>query len=194
MCAQSCLALCDPMDCSLPGSSVHGIFQQEYWSGWPFPTPGDVPRPGIEPTSLVFPALAGRFFTNSATWEAYIHNYIPTLYFQRFFISSVSGDMQYLSFCVWLISLIMFPRFTHVVACVRTSFFFCGWIIVHGMDIPHFIRSSGDGRTLFQPFGYYEWIILQGTLAYKYLFKALFSRSGIIGSYDNYVFNILRNW
>ena len=37
--AKSCLTLTDPMDCSLPGSSVHGIFQQEYWSGLPFPSP-----------------------------------------------------------------------------------------------------------------------------------------------------------
>ena len=37
--AQSCPALCDPMDCSLPGSSVHGIFhRQEYWSGVPLPS------------------------------------------------------------------------------------------------------------------------------------------------------------
>ena len=35
----------------------------------PLPTPGDLPDPGIEPTSLVFPALGGGFFTNSATWE-----------------------------------------------------------------------------------------------------------------------------
>ena len=35
--AQSCLTLSDPMDCSLPGSSIHGIFQQEYWSGAPLP-------------------------------------------------------------------------------------------------------------------------------------------------------------
>jgi len=33
---------------------------QEYWSGFPFPSPGDLPNPGIKPT---FPALAGRFFT-----------------------------------------------------------------------------------------------------------------------------------
>ena len=103
--SQSCAILSDPMDCSLPGSSVHGIFQarepsrvplpslrlvylesekvkvkllshvrifatpwtvahqappsmgfsrQEYWSGLPFPSPGDLPDPGIEPRS---PAL-----------------------------------------------------------------------------------------------------------------------------------------
>ena len=38
--------------------------RQEYWSGLPFPTPGDLPDPGIEPTSLVSPALAGGFFTS----------------------------------------------------------------------------------------------------------------------------------
>ena len=49
--AQSCLTLCDPMDCSLPGFSVHG---EEYWSGLPFPSPGDLPNPETEPGS---PAL-----------------------------------------------------------------------------------------------------------------------------------------
>ena len=39
---------CDPIDCSPPGSSVHGISRQEYWSGLPFPSPGDLPDPGIE--------------------------------------------------------------------------------------------------------------------------------------------------
>ena len=40
-----------------------GFFRQEYWSGLPFPTPGGLPDPGIEPTSLVSPALADGFFT-----------------------------------------------------------------------------------------------------------------------------------
>ena len=43
---------------------------QEYWSVLPFPTPGDLSDPWMEPTSLVSPALAGRFFTTSGTWEA----------------------------------------------------------------------------------------------------------------------------
>ena len=67
---QSCPTLCSPMDCSLPGSSVHGIFQEEYWSGLPFPPLKNLPNPGIKPTSLVSPALAGGFFTTSASWEA----------------------------------------------------------------------------------------------------------------------------
>ena len=47
-----------------------GFPRQEYWSGVPFRTPGDLPDPGIEPPSLGSPALAGGFFTTSATWEA----------------------------------------------------------------------------------------------------------------------------
>ena len=50
----------NPMDCSPPGFSVHGISLQEYWSGLPFPSPGDIPDPGIKPRS---PALAGSFST-----------------------------------------------------------------------------------------------------------------------------------
>ena len=44
-----------------------GLSRQEYWSGFPFPTPGDLLHPGTEPASLVSPALAGGFFsaTNS---------------------------------------------------------------------------------------------------------------------------------
>ena len=59
---QSCLTLCDLMDCSLPGSSVHGILRQKYWSELPCPSAGDLPTPRIEPVFLVSPALAGGFF------------------------------------------------------------------------------------------------------------------------------------
>ena len=48
---QSCPTLGDPVDCSPPGSSIHGILQARYWSGLPFPSPGDLPDPGIEPRS-----------------------------------------------------------------------------------------------------------------------------------------------
>ena len=56
--AQSCPTLWDPVDCSIPGSSLHGILQAEYWSGLPFPSPGDLPDPGIKPRSLAFQADA----------------------------------------------------------------------------------------------------------------------------------------
>ena len=45
--AKSCLTLCDPMDCSLTGSSAHGIFQARIRSRLPFPTPRDLPNPGL---------------------------------------------------------------------------------------------------------------------------------------------------
>ncbi|CAI9158760.1 unnamed protein product [Rangifer tarandus platyrhynchus] len=48
-----------------------GFSRQEYWSGLPCPPPGDLPDPGIEPTSLMSPALAGGFFTTSTTWASY---------------------------------------------------------------------------------------------------------------------------
>ena len=44
--------------------------RQEYWSGLPFPPPGDPPNPGIKPESPASPALAGGSFTTYATWEA----------------------------------------------------------------------------------------------------------------------------
>ena len=47
-----------PMDCSLPGSSAYGIFQARYCSGLPFPSPGDLPDPGIKPISPEALALA----------------------------------------------------------------------------------------------------------------------------------------
>ena len=62
------------MDCGPPGSPVHGILQARIlgWGGVPSPLPGNLPDPGIEPTSLKSPALAGGFFTTSATWEALV--------------------------------------------------------------------------------------------------------------------------
>ena len=51
------------MDCSPSGSSVPGISQARIWSRLPFPSPGDLPDPGIEPVS---PALSGRFFTTAS--------------------------------------------------------------------------------------------------------------------------------
>ena len=56
--AKLCLTLCDPMDCQAPLSM--GFYRQEYWSGLPSPSPGDLPNPRIEPAS---PALVSRFFT-----------------------------------------------------------------------------------------------------------------------------------
>ena len=73
---QLCLTLCYAKDLRPPGSSVHGILQaKKYWSGLSCPIPGDLPNPGIKLKSLMSPALAGRFFTTSTTWEAHYHVY-----------------------------------------------------------------------------------------------------------------------
>ena len=60
---ESCLTLCNPIDyiaCQAPLSMEFP--RQEYWNGLPFPSPGDLPNPGIEPTSPASPALGGRCF------------------------------------------------------------------------------------------------------------------------------------
>ena len=57
----SYLTLSHAVDGSLSGSMYMGFLRQKYWSGLPFPSPGDLPNPGIKFTSPVFPALAGEF-------------------------------------------------------------------------------------------------------------------------------------
>ena len=64
--AQLCPALCDPMDCSPPGSSVHG-------SGLPFPSPGDRPNPGIE---LRSPALQADSLPSERPGKPHLSPYI----------------------------------------------------------------------------------------------------------------------
>ena len=56
--------------------------RQEYWSGLPFPSPGDLPDPGVEPVSPVSPALAGGFFTTRATCET-LSNFQKTFSYKR---------------------------------------------------------------------------------------------------------------
>ena len=64
---QSCLTLCNPMDCSPPGSSVHGILQARILEWAAMPSSRGLPDPGIEPESS---ALAGVFSTTNATGKA----------------------------------------------------------------------------------------------------------------------------
>ena len=62
-----------------------GFSRQEYWSGLSCPPPGDPPDPGIEPASLMTPALAGRLFTTSTTWETHNLAHTCNTCGQRFF-------------------------------------------------------------------------------------------------------------
>ena len=76
--AQSCLTLCDPVDCSLPGSSVHGISQARILEWVAISSSRDLPNPGIQPAS---PALAGRFFTTELPGKPGTYLlYLPQIY------------------------------------------------------------------------------------------------------------------
>ena len=80
---QSCPTLCDPMDCSLPCSSVYGILQPGIRSGLPFPPPGDLPAPGIELVFLWSSAMAGEFISTSTTWKAPYDHKIKIVLFSK---------------------------------------------------------------------------------------------------------------
>ena len=76
--AQSCLTLCDPINCGLPGSSMEEnlameFSRPEYWSGLRFPSPGDLPSSGIEPGST---CIGDRFFTIRVIREAPFNVYV----------------------------------------------------------------------------------------------------------------------
>ena len=66
----SCPTLCNPMDCTPPGSSVHGILQARILEWVAMPSSRGFSRPRIKPMFLVSPALANGFVTTSTTWEA----------------------------------------------------------------------------------------------------------------------------
>ena len=66
---QSCPTLCDPLDCSPPGASVHGIFQARILEWVAMPSSRGSSQPGIEPVSLMSPTFSGGFFTTNTTWE-----------------------------------------------------------------------------------------------------------------------------
>ena len=71
--AQSCPTLCNPMDCSMPGSSVHGIFQARKleWVAMPFSKGSSRPR---DRTHVSYVSCIGRwFFTTSVIWEVTWH-------------------------------------------------------------------------------------------------------------------------
>ena len=68
--AESRLTLCGPWTAAYQAPLSMALSRQEYWSGLPFPSPGDFPNSGIEPTFLVSHALTGGFFTTSTSWEA----------------------------------------------------------------------------------------------------------------------------
>ena len=77
----SYLILCDPMEYSPRGSSVHGIPQARILEWVAIPSPGDCPNPGIKPVSLMSPALACKFFTTSTTLGSAFPPTLRAIYF-----------------------------------------------------------------------------------------------------------------
>ena len=70
--AKSCPALATPYTVACQAPLSMGFSRQEYWSGLPFPSPGDLSDPGIESVSLAFLALAGGFFTTEPPENCYV--------------------------------------------------------------------------------------------------------------------------
>ena len=74
--AKLCLTLCNPVDCSPQAPLSMAFSRQEYWSGLPFSSPGDLPDPGMESASPMSCALAGRFFTTEPPYtKSLLHHY-----------------------------------------------------------------------------------------------------------------------
>ena len=85
----SCVRLCNPMDYSPPGSSVHRSFQARIleWA-WHFPPPGDLPGPGIKPTPSGSPALPAGFFaclSHQGNSVCILSTLLACLFFLRWF-------------------------------------------------------------------------------------------------------------
>ena len=89
-----------------------GFSRQEYWSGLPCPPPGSCPKPRTESESLMSPALAGRFFTTSTTWEA-----------RYLLLNFKLMESQYVCLCFWLLWFsivcvwVLFLLFNTIIVC-----------------------------------------------------------------------------
>ena len=123
----SCLTLCNPMDCSPPGSPVHWIFQARILEWVPFSSPRYLPHPGIEPMSpalqVVF-CIGDRFFTYRATGTVLYfcarmkskHTIFAVLFWHNFFVLCVRG-LQNEKFCRALLKM---ERPVSIASCLLT--------------------------------------------------------------------------
>ena len=82
-----------------------GFSRQEYWSGLPFPSPGNLPDPGIKPASLVSPALAGRFFTTVPPGKPMCSKWLVPKVLNLFYC--YQGALI-LTYCTWKFTELMF--------------------------------------------------------------------------------------
>ena len=99
--AQLCPTLCSPLDCKVAHwASLSVEFSRPRILEWlPFPPPGDLPDPEIEPKPLTFPTLAGRFFT-SITWEAqvfYRYLFVKSIFIFSFPVVTALRSVSYLT-------------------------------------------------------------------------------------------------
>ena len=91
---KSCPTLCDPMDCvAFQAPLPMGFSKQEYWSGLSFPSSGHLPDPGIEPTFLISPALAGGFFTTELPKVSVIHGQLRSENIKRKILETNSSKL-----------------------------------------------------------------------------------------------------
>ena len=112
--AQSCLTLCDPMDCKPTRLLCPWHFsRQEYWSGLPFPFPGDLSDPGIDPASPASAALTAGFFTTEPPGKPILSTYIYFSIINKF-ISKRKENL--LSFRTSLKSYFLLESFTTVLS------------------------------------------------------------------------------
>ena len=93
---QSCLIVCDPMDCSPPGSSLCGILQARVLQWVAMPSSRGSSKLGIEPESLMSPTLSGGFLTSSATWEAQF----STQHSRNVTVRGLLGTVEIVTLCL----------------------------------------------------------------------------------------------
>ena len=95
---QSCLTLCDPVECSHQPPLSMGFSKQEHWSRWPCPPPGHLPDPEMDTLSLASPALAASSLPLGATWEAlslyHKSTYICVSIYLFIYLSPIITDLK----------------------------------------------------------------------------------------------------
>ena len=131
---QLCLTLCDPMDHSLPGSSVHGILQARILEGVAicFSWGSSWLRDQNQTLSLMSPALAGRFFTTSITWEA--HQLMLPVQITMSFFHFWSFLHQHPSQICIISTLSQYITLTYYSSTLVSTFVLFLYILIH---IPH---------------------------------------------------------
>ena len=142
---QLCLTLYDPIDCCLPGSSVYRIIQVRILEWVAFPTPGDLPDPGIEPVSPISPKLQVDPLPLSHRGSPLLNMVL------HYFSELISHSLQtyWPSCCFFLIIIYLFisgctgSSLLHRIFSVVSMGYFLG--VVHGFLIVVFLLLHGTG-------------------------------------------------